>query len=155
MKAYRRLVVATDFSAGSRAAIGAVEAVAGKTPLVVDLVHVLEPISYRTPTATLWLELDRRRREQADAAVHQFRLALQKRVPRGLRVREHVLIGAPAQVICRVAEAARADLVIVGSHGRTGFRRALLGSVAERVARSAGRPVLIVPVAGAHRPPRR
>ena len=154
MKAYRRLVLATDFSAGSRAGIGVVEAVAGKMPLTVDLVHVLDPISHMAPSAVLWLEFEERWKQHARAALQQFRLALEKRVP-GVRVRSHLVIGQPSAEICRVAEKARADLVIVGSHGRTGFRRAVLGSVAERVARLAGRPVLIVPVAGAHRRARR
>jgi nucleotide-binding universal stress UspA family protein len=151
MKAYRRLVVATDFSTGSHATIGAVEAVAGKSPLTVDLVHVLDPVAYMVPTAPMWLEHEQARRSAARAQLERFAAALQKRVSRGIRVRVHLLGGAPPSEICRFAKKIGADLIIVGSHGRTGLRRAMIGSVAERVVRHAGRPVLIVPIAGSHR----
>jgi nucleotide-binding universal stress UspA family protein len=49
-----------------------------------------------------------------------------------------------SSAIVRDAEAAGADLIIVGSHGRTGLSRMLLGSVAERVVRLAASPVLVV-----------
>lgn len=151
MKSYRRLVVATDFSAGSQAAVGAVEAVAGKGPLTVHLVHVLEPVAYLLPTAPMWLEHEQARRADARAHLERFGAALEKRVGKTVRVRAHLVGGPPAAEICRLADTVRADLVIVGSHGRTGFRRAMIGSVAERVVRHAARPVLIVPVAGSHR----
>jgi nucleotide-binding universal stress UspA family protein len=151
VKSYRRLVVATDFSTGSHAGIGAVEAVSGKGPLTVDLLHVLEPVAYLIPTAPMWLEHEHARREDARAQLDRVSAALEKRVRGAIRVRMHLVGGPPAPEICRLAEKVRADLVIVGSHGRTGLRRAMIGSVAEYVARHAGRPVLIVPVAGAHK----
>jgi nucleotide-binding universal stress UspA family protein len=53
--------------------------------------------------------------------------------------------GDPAEEILRYAQRHPIDLIIVGSHGRSGFSRLLLGSVAERVLRGATRPVLTVP----------
>ena len=53
-------------------------------------------------------------------------------------------LGDPAAAICADAKASGASLIIVGSHGRTGISRALLGSVAERVVRHAPCPVLVV-----------
>jgi nucleotide-binding universal stress UspA family protein/nitroimidazol reductase NimA-like FMN-containing flavoprotein (pyridoxamine 5'-phosphate oxidase superfamily) len=58
-----------------------------------------------------------------------------------------IRIGHPAAEIVRYAEEHDAELVIVGGHGRTGLTHALLGSVAERVARTSTRPVLLVPAA--------
>jgi nucleotide-binding universal stress UspA family protein len=55
-----------------------------------------------------------------------------------------VLIGEAPDQIVRYAKTAGIDLIVLGSHGRHGFKRALLGSVAERVAREADCPVLIV-----------
>jgi nucleotide-binding universal stress UspA family protein len=57
---------------------------------------------------------------------------------------EFVQAGAPAETIVQAAVEWRADLVVIGSHGRTGVRRALLGSIAEGVMRSAPCPVLVV-----------
>ncbi len=52
--------------------------------------------------------------------------------------------GAPAQAIVELARAKGVDLIALGTHGRTGFSHALLGSVAERVVRTAPCPVLTV-----------
>jgi nucleotide-binding universal stress UspA family protein len=52
--------------------------------------------------------------------------------------------GDPATAILGVAEETNADLVVMGTHGRTGLRRLLMGSVAEQVVRKASRPVLTV-----------
>lgn len=51
----------------------------------------------------------------------------------------------PAQAILETAEAIDADLIVMGTHGRTGWRRALIGSVAEKVVRHSQRPVLCIP----------
>ena len=53
--------------------------------------------------------------------------------------------GTPSREIVADAETSGADLVVMGTHGRTGLDRFLLGSVAERVVRTAGVPVLVVP----------
>ena len=60
-----------------------------------------------------------------------------------------VLHGRPADAIVDCADEVGADLIVIGTHGRRGVQRAVMGSVATRVARTAGRPVLVVPVPGA------
>lgn len=69
-------------------------------------------------------------------------------MPEGVRVQPRVRTGVPAREA--VAEAAEwpADLIVVGTHGRGGAARALLGSVAEAVVRDAGCSVLVIPPAG-------
>jgi len=62
----------------------------------------------------------------------------------GLQTEVHAVEGPPAVVIAEQAEAIGADLVVMGTHGRTGLRHLLLGSVAERTLRSAPCPVLTV-----------
>jgi len=52
--------------------------------------------------------------------------------------------GVPAEEVLRVARRQRADLLVLGTHGRTGLRRALMGSVAERIVRQARCPLLTV-----------
>jgi nucleotide-binding universal stress UspA family protein len=63
----------------------------------------------------------------------------------GVRVLAHVLLESPTFALTRMAEALEAKLVVVGSHGRHGVARWLLGSVAEAVVRQASCPILIVP----------
>ncbi len=55
----------------------------------------------------------------------------------------HLLTGAPSREIVWLAAHVEADLIVLGTHGRTGFKRAFLGSVAERVVRLAGCPVFV------------
>ncbi len=63
---------------------------------------------------------------------------------RGIAVEEVVREGYPATVIVEEVGRAGADLVVIGSHGHTGFRHLLLGSIAERVVQKADCPVLTV-----------
>ena len=59
-----------------------------------------------------------------------------------------VATGHPADTIVRIAQARGADLIVMGTHGRTGLQHVLLGSVAERVVRLASCPVLTVRLTG-------
>jgi universal stress protein A len=76
--------------------------------------------------------------------MEQVREELGKIVPDDSNVRcEHrVLVGVPALEIAGLAEEEQADLIIMGTHGRTGLTRLLMGSVAEAVVRRADCPVL-------------
>lgn len=62
----------------------------------------------------------------------------------GLMVASRAIQGDPALEICEVARQAGHDLIVMGTHGRTGLTRLFLGSVAERVIREAPCPVLVV-----------
>jgi nucleotide-binding universal stress UspA family protein len=71
-----------------------------------------------------------------------------------LKAVAHEAGGKPAEVIVSMASDLNASVVIVGTHGRTGVQRMLMGSVAEAVVRNAGCPVLVVrPVSHAHSAP--
>ena len=63
----------------------------------------------------------------------------------GDAVESRIVDQAPAQAILETAEAIDADLIVMGTHGRTGWRRALLGSVAEKVVHHTDRAVLCIP----------
>jgi nucleotide-binding universal stress UspA family protein len=79
--------------------------------------------------------------EKAQGELHAFaRMALKEPVP----VRVKVAVGKPAEEILRVAREERVDLIVMGTHGRTGLRHLLLGSVAEAVTRYASSPVFTV-----------
>ena len=82
---------------------------------------------------------------------------------RGVRARSIIVEGTTAATIVERARKGSADLIIIGTHGRTGFSHVFMGSVAERVVRTAGCPVLTVrspakqtsrKVASKHRGPR-
>jgi nucleotide-binding universal stress UspA family protein len=65
--------------------------------------------------------------------------------PEGLPVQRHLTEGVPHKEIERLVEELECDLVVMGTHGRTGLRRFLVGSVAERVVRTCSVPVVTVP----------
>ena len=82
------------------------------------------------------------------AALHsaesQMTTALAKAKKAGGRVTAILSEGVPFEQIVRTAKSKRADLIVIGTHGRTGFSRLFLGSVAERVIQLAPCPVLTV-----------
>jgi nucleotide-binding universal stress UspA family protein len=64
---------------------------------------------------------------------------------RGLTVQSEILPGPAVDEICAAAASPAVDLIVTSTHGRTGLKHALIGSVAEHVVRYAERPVLVVP----------
>ena len=64
---------------------------------------------------------------------------------RGLPVQTELLPGLAVDEICAAAGEPDVDLIVTSTHGRTGLKHALIGSVAEHVVRYSDRPVLVVP----------
>jgi len=140
-----RILHPTDFSSASRAAFAraVTEARAARAQLLV--VHVLSPVvplvgeGYVAPAVY---------QQMSDAARTWAQKQLARLVARAkaARVRARGLLreGVVADQIVRVARAQRADLIVIGTHGRTGVARFFLGSVAARVAATAPCPVLTV-----------
>lgn len=81
-------------------------------------------------------------REEGEAAVRR----VEELAPDGVEVETKVLEGSPSRVIVEHARPGECDLVVMGTHGRGGIDRLLLGSVTERVVRHAPVPVLTVQV---------
>jgi len=80
-------------------------------------------------------------RERAEAATGYVADA---GAARGVEVVEHTAGGVPHDVIADYADDQDVELVVMGSHGRSGIKRALLGSITERVLRMTKRPVLVI-----------
>ena len=78
-------------------------------------------------------------------AEHQMREFVRLAKFRGVKFETVVKDGTPVSEICAVAEQRDVDLITTATHGRTGFKHLLMGSVAEQVVRHAHRPVLVVP----------
>jgi nucleotide-binding universal stress UspA family protein len=85
--------------------------------------------------------------DQAQKHVEEWRLEAERLVGGG-QVAAEKAVGEPAAEILEVARARGADLIVMGTHGRTGLEHALMGSIAERVVRRAHCPVLTVRPAG-------
>ncbi len=138
------IVCATDFSDPSKAALDAALSVArGLAAAGLRLLYVDETTAHiaATSDARFALELER---IQDEARAKLEALAKERAAASGLAVTPVFRPGSAGHEIVRYAREALADLLVVGSHGRTGLRRILVGSIAENVLRHAPCDVLVV-----------
>lgn len=141
---FYRIVVPTDFSSCAEQAWALAQRLAGGFGSELVLTHVLVE-------APLWSEgpfnMDQVRDVYAAArkwaGENLERWATEAR-GKGLSVRAVLRTGSPHEEIVALATDERADLVVIGTHGRGGVNRALIGSVADRVVRLAPCPVLTI-----------
>ncbi len=124
----KHILLATDGSQYSEAAAGAAGHLARQAGLPVTVVSV-----------TTASHSDSRRKE-AELAVAA---TVERLKGMGLKAEGRVVQGRPDEAIVKLAEAIGADLIVMGSHGRTGLNKILLGSVVERVIGQAACPVLV------------
>jgi universal stress protein A len=141
---FHRIVVPTDFSACSEEAWALARRIAGAVGSEIVLAHVfVEPPSYGEPSLPVnsaWQVIESARKWVEEELEKWAGAARAK----GISVRTFVRTGSPYQEIVNLATDERADLVAMGTHGRSGVSRLLLGSVADRVIRLAPCPVLTV-----------
>ena len=138
----RRILYPTDFSENAAAAWPYALRMAEQMGATLLLLHVT-PGPYPAPETFLapeqWAGIFAAQRKEAEAQLK----ALASTAP-GVKVEILVGRGVPFLEITRVAADQKADLIVMGTHGRTGLAHALIGSVAERVVRMAPVPVLTV-----------
>ena len=139
----KHILVPVDFSRGSERAVEQAEALAAALGADLELFHAYQlpvlalPDSTVTVSPTYVADLtDRAQRE-----LNRHRDILRER---GVNAATKLLEGNPADAIVQRAEALPALMIVLGTHGRSGFKRFLLGSTAERVVRTATVPVLTV-----------
>ena len=138
----KKILVATDFSDGSDEALDRAIEMAAASHASLEIMHVLElaeefPFGstyFDADYGALYSNIDRQLTERAERA----RAA-------GIACETKIIDGGAVNEITRRGRAIDADLIVVGTHGRTGLAHALMGSVAERVVRRASCPVLTVP----------
>jgi universal stress protein A len=140
----RNILCPVDFSPTADHAADYAVALAEQLGASVCFFHAWEIPVYAMPEGALAFgvdvtaRVDEAMQKQLDAVVARY-------ANRKLVLRGRVASGAPAFEICRYAVELQADLVVIGTHGRTGLAHVLIGSVAERVVRTSPVPVLAVP----------
>jgi nucleotide-binding universal stress UspA family protein len=133
----RHILIPTDFSAPAIQAVTAAFELAQIFGAKLSLLHVIEVPAYAIEVALPLENLERdARRELA--------LLLPEAEAAHVDVTRLVDIGVPYQRILETAKAEPVDLIVMATHGRTGVRHLVLGSVAERVVRLAPCPVLTI-----------
>lgn len=144
MGLYERILVPTDGSDGVERAVRHAVDLAVEHGATVHALYVVNSASYAgMPMESSWEGVDEMLRADAESAVELVRaVGDDYDVP----VETAVIDGTPSSEIVRYAESEGCDLIVMGTHGRGGIDRLLLGSVAEKVVRGSSVPVLTVRV---------
>ena len=142
---FKSILVVTDFSDLGNSAVPVAFRLAKDQGARVILAHVLEGSNVPSPLYASYTFVPTP--EQMREAEARARTDLGALVPKELRAVPHEIQVAPgtaATEVCRLAKDNGASLIVISSHGRSGVKHFLLGSVAERVVRHAPCPVLVM-----------
>jgi nucleotide-binding universal stress UspA family protein len=146
MKAPQRILVPTDFSQYADKAIEEALMLAKQFQSEMYLLHVVEDIQQCAVDYCLAQELvDQFRSSSVNASKEKLQGAIKQNAEaEGIRVTANVRIGSPYEEILKEAQEKNIDLIVIATHGKTGFMHHLMGSVAERVSKGAKCGVMLV-----------
>lgn len=136
---YERILLPTDGSEGSDRAVEQAIGLASETGGELHVLFVVEDIPYAPELMDD--QVEGQLRALGEEAIEEIRA---RAADAGVTVVTEVRQGAPHSAILGYADEAAADVIVMGTHGRSGLDRYLLGSVTERVVRTAEVPVLTV-----------
>jgi len=144
MRAIHKILVPTDFSAHSAEATAWAADLARRYDASLTLIHVYQPVSMALPEGYVLMSPNGLADllSELDTALDRAR----KDLERDERITPETMLlqGVPFAEIVGFARDGGYDLIVMGTHGRTGLKHALMGSVAEKVVRKAPCPVLTV-----------
>jgi nucleotide-binding universal stress UspA family protein len=138
----RRILVGVDLSEHSRAALHVAGEIAQRLAAELEVLYVWAAPFYGAPDQ-FNAELFERIRQSARAELDEF--ITSARLPSALAVQAHIVSGTPNERLAERIHASQPDLLVLGTHGHGGFRRLVLGSVAEATVRYAPCAALVVP----------
>jgi len=141
MKPIKKIMVPVDFSECSDVAMQYAAMLARRLNASVFLVHVIQPFTYGMTETFNLVDHYTALKTIAGPLLDQARKKLSKQ---GVSVETDLLSGPAHHEILKKAGRAKADLIVMGTHGRTGVEHFLMGSVAEKVVRLSSCPVLTV-----------
>lgn len=142
---YRHILVPLDGSSTSERALQEAVGLAGEQAAQLELVHVVEDILFLENEAYInYSEVRKSARAEGEKILSQARSVAEQV---GITTAQKLLEADGARIANVIVDEARrwpADLIVIGTHGRSGFSRILFGSVAEGVVRTAPVPVLLI-----------
>jgi nucleotide-binding universal stress UspA family protein len=149
----RKILCPTDFSEPSFEALKIVNELAMHFSAEILLVHVVPPIprvsameSLEVPGELYNLNIPEHLEQLEEEANARLSQIVDKRLSKGLQVHKIVVHGRAADEIVKIAEMEKVDLIVLSTHGETGWQHFFFGSVAERVLRLAKQQVLTIRV---------
>lgn len=144
-----RILCPTDFSDPSYEGLKAAVELAEHFSAELTLVHIISPVPTLVGAgAPTGFHIPAVLKEMDGKAAEMLEAVKTKRVSKSIKTRTMVIHGKPADQIVRKAEEERADIIVIATHGQSGWQRFISGSVTERVVRMASCPVLAVPAPG-------
>jgi len=145
----KKILCPTDFSEPSFLALDAAIELAGIAGAEIILLHAVQPLPAAThPTAASVFDTGSYLLEMLNYGRESMQRLIKDKIPDKISVRSMVLTGNPADEITRIAENEGVTIIIIATHGFTGWRRFVFGSVTERVVRMSLCPVLTIPSPG-------
>jgi nucleotide-binding universal stress UspA family protein len=133
----RRILVPTDFSDAADQALRYAVDLAGKLGAEVHLAHAWQLSAYASPSSDLAKGMERDLARDLEAVAQRYGA-------HGVVIQRHLRMGVPYVEIVEAAKDLGADMIVIGTTGKTGLEHFLLGSVAERIVRTSSVPVLTV-----------
>jgi len=143
MISLRRLLVPVDFTETSDRALAYAIELARKFEATITVMHAYQIPVYGFPDAA-YITASEVATQISNAAQARLDAIVEANKTAGIEMNVVLRDGVPWEEINHVAAEVKADLVIIGTHGRRGLARALLGSVAENVIRTSTLPVLVI-----------
>ena len=141
----KKILCSTDFSEPSLEGVKAAAEFAAEYSAETIVLHVIPPVHTLTPPTIpsgkvleYYEELTRFAQKSLDELIDE-------KFSKDLSATARVVQGNPSDEIVRTASEEKADIIVIATHGATGWRRFMFGSVAEKVVRTAGCPVLTIP----------
>jgi nucleotide-binding universal stress UspA family protein len=145
MLPFKKVLCPTDFSAPSCEAVSAASEVARMFSAPLVLVHVVQPLPAAAAAASGYpIDVEALESALVKHATQQLHEFARTHVAKDVRTVVRAVRGSVAAQILDVASDEGVDLIVISTHGETGLRHVLLGSVAEKVVRTAACPVLTV-----------
>ncbi|MBW1806964.1 MAG: universal stress protein [Deltaproteobacteria bacterium] len=141
----RCILCPTDFSKPSHEAIKAANELARQFSAELILFHVLDPIPKLPPYGGVFgVDLEAILSKADAAARNSLEKLAEKKISTAVPTRIVTATGVPADEIEKFAAAEPVDMIVIATHGHTGWRHLVFGSVAEKVVRHAGCPVVTI-----------
>jgi nucleotide-binding universal stress UspA family protein len=144
MIAVRRILAPTDFSDISLATVVRAGEIAEHFGAELIVTHVIPPVPTLPTDPHYNFEVPAYQEALRDNAERRLAELIRSQVMASVKSRFLVSHGEPAREIVRIAEEEGVDLIVIATHGLTGWQHIVFGSVAEKVVRTAGCPVLTV-----------
>lgn len=136
----KRILIPTDFSDCSKKALSYAIPLSREYEAAITLLHVI-PINYAVGEYGGSAYIETEMRENSQQELERF---VADEVRENVTTENKVRVGSPASEIIEAAKSIPADIIVISTHGHTGLKHALLGSVAEHVVQQAPCPVLVV-----------